>query len=687
MEVPHIRRLEENVVNRIAAGEIILRPANALKELIENSLDAGATTINILIQGGGLRLLQIQDNGHGIRKEDLNILCERFTTSKLKTFDDLQHIGTFGFRGEALASISHVARLRITTKTPDSPCAYKAEYLGGKLKDNPKMSAGNPGTQITVEDLFYDIPIRRKALKSPGDEYNRILNVVSRYAVHNASVSFVCKKKESMTADIQTSMTKNTKDTIRQIYGESVASELLPVEREYPLLRFKMKGYISNANYNYKSFQFLLFVNNRAVENSNIKKAIESVYSPLLPKGSHPFVYLSLEVDPRNVDVNVHPTKREVTLLNEDRITDAIVEILQEHLENANYSRTFYTQQTLTGEILSESSQKPENTARNESKKLADYKMVRTDSRAQTLDTFVQVQPRAPLDSGESSSSIDRMDIDESSQLSSEAKRVAPRKSLIIEGIDKLRKAVKRSENQAMTNILRNHTFVGCVDDTLALIQHDVDLYLINFSEFSEELFYQVVLAEFGNFGTLKLENPICIADSIEVALEVEEARGSLPSNLQSKSEIATSIANALVENAMMLKDHFSLKVSEDGYIIELPMLLRGHIPTMDKLPSFLLRLGTEVDWETKDRCFHSIARELALFYSAEPPLEPVDANEADVQRYKADHKQYLWQVQHLIFPSFKSYFIAPNCLSKPESGFVTRLASIGDLYKIFKRC
>lgn len=163
-----IRALDPQLVNRIAAGEIIQRPFNALKELIENCLDAGSTSINIQVKEGGLKLIQIQDNGCGIDKDDLKIVCERFTTSKLKEFDDLKTINTFGFRGEALASISHVSRLTIVSRTHKSPCAYKAQYADGKLlNDSIKPCASAfVGTQITVEDLFYNSTIRRNALRN-----------------------------------------------------------------------------------------------------------------------------------------------------------------------------------------------------------------------------------------------------------------------------------------------------------------------------------------------------------------------------------------------------------------------------------------------------------------------------------------------------------------------------------------
>ncbi|CAO3677948.1 unnamed protein product [Umbelopsis vinacea] len=710
--VPSIRRLDQTVVNRIAAGEIIHRPANALKELMENSLNAGSTNIQVLIKDGGLKLLQIQDNGCGIRREDMAIVCERFTTSKLKSFDDLGSISTYGFRGEALASISHVAHVTITTKTADSKCAFRASYSDGKLfsqrpgmSADPKPTAGNNGTQITVEDLFYNVPSRRKALKNPSDEYNRILDVVTRYAIHNSGISFSCKKQGANMADVNTSTNNSIIDNIRLLYGSAVASELIPVEREFPDLEFKMKAYISNANYHVKKLTMLLFINHRAVESSMLKKMVENIYITLLPKGSHPFIYLSLEINPQNVDVNVHPTKREVHFLNEERLIEAIADAMQERLAGANESRTFYTQTLLPGaaEVDESSTQAPKTIG-----KVSENKFVRTDSMLRTLDSFLHASAPTPAQAAAlaSAKTLPEKHSDVEDVVMEEAETVAEQRKFVpnttsstdrervevrLTSLLELRKDVKKNEHKGLSGIFADHAFVGIVDDSLALIQHQTKLYMVNYSIISEELFYQLVLREFSNFGYINMSSPIPITDFIMVALDEEEAQNGWPDNMKPKDVIADSITDLLIERAEMLYEYFSIKVSPSGDLLSLPMLIKNYVPTLDKLPLFLLRLGTEVDWDNEKECFDTLAKELALLYSAEPPLRDMaDKDDMSDPSYETEHKKYLWQVEHLIFPALKYQFAAPKSLaasSGPGSGHVVQLANLPDLYKIFERC
>ena len=377
MSVPVIHRLSQETINRIAAGEVVQRPSSAVKELIENSIDAGATSISVMAQDGGLTRIQIQDNGHGIRREDLPIVCERFTTSKLTTYEDLSSIQTFGFRGEALASMTYVSHVTILTKTTESLCGYKAKYENGRCISDISPCASNRGTLITIEDLFYNTPTRKQSFRNFAEQYQKILDVIVKYSIRYGSqnISFNCSKFKQLQPDVYTPLHSSILDNIRICYGNHLARELLPLQmfvyqRENDIqisyedtdnnfdriskdnhdqLKFQWKGYISNANYHHKKMNLVLFINNRLVENTSIKQVVDAVYHELLPRHSYPFVYLSLCLPPSQIDVNVHPTKKEVHFLYETEIMKYLHEGLQHFLLNANQSRVFYTQTLLTG--------------------------------------------------------------------------------------------------------------------------------------------------------------------------------------------------------------------------------------------------------------------------------------------------------------------------------------------------
>ncbi|KAG0356514.1 DNA mismatch repair protein [Podila minutissima] len=778
--VPTIKRLDEAVVNRIAAGEIIHRPANALKELIENSLDARSTAIQVSVKDGGLKLLQIQDNGHGIKLEDMGIVCERFTTSKLRTFDDLSSMSTYGFRGEALASISHVAHVTITTKTKETNCAYKASYSDGVIipakpgaAAEPKPCAGNNGTQISAEDLFYNVPTRRKALKNATEEYNRILDIVNRYAIHNAGVSFTCRKIGSNTPDVHTTNSASVVDNIRQIYGSSVANELLFVEQSYPVYPLKINGWISNANYSVKKFAFLLFINHRSVDSPAIRKAIEGVYASYLPKNTHPWVYLSLELDPRNVDVNVHPTKREVHFMNEEEIIATICDTIQERLGDANVSRNFMTQ-TLLPQLNQASKLRPEESSLKKAvPKVYEYNQVRTDSRAQTLDSFLispspysisesSTHKRVKLGAGNDMDDTE-MDVDESmadvndggdnnasgsllskidqfrnntvrktgdtgsnthgkvvnssqsspsssrsgtggeegtkarqSTLRTKSTRVEVRLTSVLQ----LREEVKKQGHPVLTPIFANHTFVGILDNQRGLIQNELALYLVHFEAVSEELFYQICLRDFSNFGFIRLSTPAPIKDMVLMALDDEQElmeKTEWPTELKSKDEIAMTVTNMLVSRREMLREYFSLCITEDGFLSAIPMMIKGYIPNMEKLPDLLWRLGSEVNWMAEKECFQTLCRELAIFYSTQPERVEEEDQDLDLEQEEAHQPtsksaqsvhdaRFQHMVSTIIFPALKKHFVPPKTLIE-RSGVVVQVAQVKDLYKVFERC
>ncbi|XP_077053047.1 DNA mismatch repair protein Mlh1 isoform X1 [Siphateles boraxobius] len=704
-----IRRLDETVVNRIAAGEIIQRPANAIKEMMENCLDAKATNIQITVKEGGLKLILIQDNGSGIRKDDMEIVCERFTTSKLQSFEDLASIATYGFRGEALASISHVAHVTITTKTADAKCAYRANYCDGKLKSPPKPCAGNQGTLISVEDLFYNVSTRRKALKSPSEEYSRIIEVVSRYAIHNSGKSFAVKKQGEMVADVKTLLNASVLDNIRVVFGVAVSRELIEVECEDQKLAFKMKGYISNANYSVKKCILILFINHRLVESSALKKAIETVYTAYLPKNTHPFLYLSLEIAPQNIDVNVHPTKHEVHFLHEDSITESIQKHIESKLLGSNSSRTYFTQTLLPGLSGSASVAKASSSADSQEHVYA-HQMVRTDCKAQKLDAFLQPSgsqcrpdKAAEPDDSELLNAADDLEPCAAEDLQTDVQpppeeaplrkrphveevkddltaASLPRRRVIkLTSITELREDIEQQTHKGLQELLQKHSFVGSVSPQWTLVQHLTKLYLLNTTKLSQKLFYQILIYDFGNFGVLRLSNPVPLYDLAMLALDSEESGWTDEDG--SKEGLAQYIVDFLKQKTEMLEEYFSLEIDGEGNLTGLPMLLDNYTPAMEGLPMFILRLATEVNWDREKDCFRDFSIECSHFYSIRKryTLEP------DAEEPQDAEMSWQWKVEHVLFKALRSLFSPPKHFS--EDGSVLQIASLPELYKVFERC
>ncbi|KAM8758264.1 DNA mismatch repair protein Mlh1 [Rhynchonycteris naso] len=747
-----IRRLDETVVNRIAAGEVIQRPANAIKEMIENCLDAKSTIIQVVVKEGGLKLIQIQDNGTGIRKEDLDIVCERFTTSKLQSFEDLASISTYGFRGEALASISHVAHVTITTKTADGKCAYRASYSDGKLKAPPKPCAGNQGTQIMVEDLFYNIPTRRKAFKNPSEEYGRILEVVSRYSIHNSGISFSVKKQGETVADVRTLPNATAVDNIRSIFGNAVSRELIEVGCEDQTLAFRMKGYVSNANYSVKKCIFLLFINHRLVESTSLRKAIETVYAAYLPKNTHPFLYLSLEISPQNVDVNVHPTKHEVHFLHEDSILERVQQHIEGKLLGSNSSRMYFTQTLLpglagpSGEVVKSTTGAAASSAPGSGDKVYAYQMVRTDSREQKLDAFLQPvskasQPQvtvpedstapscagqqdeempelpAPADVAAENQSLDGdapKGASETSEKSGSPPGLGSRRKRAREGSDvemveddsqkemtaactprrriinltsvlSLREEINERGHESLQEMLHNHSFVGCVNPQWALAQHQTKLYLLSTTKLSEELFYQILIYDFANFGVLRLSEPAPLFDLVMLALDSPESGWTEEDG--PKEELAEYTVEFLKKKNEMLADYFSLEINEEGNLIGLPLLIDNYVPPLEGLPIFILRLATEVNWDEEKECFESLSKECAMFYSIRKQYISEESTLSGQQSEGpgSTPNPWKWTVEHIVYKALRSHLLPPKRFT--EDGTVLQLANLPDLYKVFERC
>jgi DNA mismatch repair protein MLH1 len=645
-EMAQIIQLEETVINRIAAGEVVVRPANALKELLENSLDAGSTNIVVNARAGGLKMLRIEDDGHGIRTADLPILCERFTTSKLRKYEDLSSISTFGFRGEALASISHVAHVTVTTMTSSDSYAQMAQYTDGKLRAPPRPCAGTRGTTLVIEDMFYNNATRRGALGKDTVEHSKLLEVVQKYGIHFPKVAFQCRKAGNAVTDLQTQggTETTTLDVISLVYGQSVAKELFPFEVSSEEARFKCHGYASSPNWTARATALTLFINNRLVESSALKRAIEAVYSTVLPRHQHPWIYLALELDPATIDVNVHPTKSEVQFLYEVMIAERVQETLAASLRERGGSRTFdaplgglgaggrsaamasaaahqreAVRSAEAPDVLSDAVPLLDSEMGNASvAKTAAWGMekeaprqdlnptrVRIDHRQRSLESLWRVgstqsipienETQESVPSGGNNQNLDAFE--EAQQLTSICELKA---EAVLKAEDKLSKAFSQS------------VYVGPISRELTLLQCGATLCLVNIARVARECAYQRLLRSFGNVAKISLREMLPLKELLKLGVE-DPLSGFDPVKHAhvDVDALVAKFAGLLDEKAEMLEEYISLGVS-NGMLSTLPnaMGVTSDVGLlMDGLPLFLLRFCTEVNWIEEKECLSSMCR------------------------------------------------------------------------------
>ena len=328
--MPKVIILDELTANQIAAGEVVERPASVVKELVENSLDAGADAIEIDIYEGGLKGITIIDNGFGMSKEDAVLAFNRHATSKITSAEDLTSINTLGFRGEALPSIASIAKVVLKTRSADNVSGTMVEISGGKTQS--VGSTGCPvGTSMTISDLFYNTPARFKHMQSPSAEAAKINDLVNRLAMAKPEVSFRLRHNDKNV--FYAPGTGNRLDAVAAVYGIKIARELIPVAGEDPLL--KLSGYTGKPSVNRGNRkQQTLFINHRLVKSSIILRAIEEAYRTILPVGRYPITVLALEINPEKVDVNVHPAKLEVRVEQENEIAEFIKETVKNALQS-----------------------------------------------------------------------------------------------------------------------------------------------------------------------------------------------------------------------------------------------------------------------------------------------------------------------------------------------------------------
>ena len=325
-----IRLLPDTVASQVAAGEVVERPASVVKELVENSIDAGAREIEVLIRRGGISLVRVIDDGCGMDRDDALLSLERHATSKIRFAADLQAVATLGFRGEALPSIASVSRFRLTTREPHAIAGAEIIVNGGKI-DIVRDSGEAPGTQVEVRSLFYNLPARRKFLRSENTESRNIEHQIHLQAIGHPQIAFTLLREDRLVFQLPVTATLN--DRIRDLYGAELLERLIQLDGNASG-KIQISGFVGQAGLSRQTrAQQLIFVNGRAIESGLITAAIREGYHTALMKGQYPVTFLFLNLDPAAVDVNVHPAKREVRFRNPTAVREAIVRSVQQTLD------------------------------------------------------------------------------------------------------------------------------------------------------------------------------------------------------------------------------------------------------------------------------------------------------------------------------------------------------------------
>ncbi|KAM3723202.1 DNA mismatch repair protein [Dirofilaria immitis] len=682
-----IRRLPEDVVNRIAAGEVIVRTANVVKELIENALDAGATEVVITAKNGGLDLLKVQDNGKGITKDDLAIVCERFTTSKLRKYEDLESMSTFGFRGEALASISHVAKMTIISKTSDSQYAYVGRYTDSQLQGDIKPSAGLNGTIVIAEDLFYNYPSRRRAFKYPADEMNRIADVVVRYALHNPSISFTLRRCGSG-SDFRTAGTNDLYKTISSLLGGKFSKDLILLNHSDSALHFILNGCLvrPTASCTAESLQnrqnrhkiFYLFINGRSVECHALKQALDIVFAA--QNTMSPFIMISLQIEPKRIDVNVHPTKSIVYFLEQDSIINSIQDYVENLiLSSANNCNVHSKIPPMVGNSPDSNSSKSVNVMINsstkkkklmmlvpeslggppssssvKSPKIYPHQLVRTDAKERRLEEFISSQSQIVSSQYAANDATQRSSDDHWRKFE-------------FESLHNMKKALCIAASVSLRSLFKEHIYVGAVNVDQVLIQHSTSIYLVDAQACLRNFFYQILVLSFGNFGSYKLSEYAQLVDLLHIA-----DNNLSPAEAHQKAAI-------VVENREMLDDYFCLSITENGNLNSIPSLVDGFIPQLESLPHLILTLANNIIWDDEQSCFEQICWALSEFFC----LKKEFCNGEAISGLCNGKLSWKNSYQDILFPALKINFLPPQKLMSS----IRRIADLHDLYKVFERC
>ncbi|WP_297778242.1 DNA mismatch repair endonuclease MutL [Blautia sp.] len=479
--------LDQNTIDKIAAGEVVERPASVVKELVENAVDAGSTAITVEIKDGGISFIRVTDNGGGIPKEQVPLAFLRHATSKIERVEDLLQISSLGFRGEALSSISAVSQMEVITKTQEALTGVRYIIEGGQEKALEEIGAPC-GTTMLVRNLFYNTPARGKFLKTAMTEAGYVSSYMEQLALSHQDISF--KYMVNGQTRLHTSGNSNLKDVIYGIYGRDITRELVPIQFEAPGIEisgFIGKPVIARGNRNFENY----YINGRYVKSKLLMKAIEEAYKPYMMQHKYPFVCLHYTIDGEAIDVNVHPTKMEVRFQNQSAVYNATYDAIQEALAGKE----------LIPEVELEKKEKE-----FKKQKIAAPEPFETVYKQQQREkqsaSYVKEEPPAyvpkpvglrPATGNSAAPQVSSTDSAAKSMVQSEIKeqRTMPEESP---------KQMELFEDVLLSSKARlRHRIIGQLFDTYWLVEYDDKFYIIDQHAAHEKVLYEKLLKEYAN--------------------------------------------------------------------------------------------------------------------------------------------------------------------------------------------
>ena len=459
--MPKIKILSADVANKIAAGEVVERPASVVKELIENAVDAESTSIRVEVRAGGKRLIRVSDNGTGMEREDALLALERHATSKVNRIEDLEQIQTFGFRGEALASIASVSQFELLTRTPDALIGTKVNADGGGVR-SVQESGCSPGTHMSVNNLFYNVPARLKFLKTDTTEMNHVTNQVTWTALAYPNIQFSLTHNSRSILDVRAC--DSHLERVRLLYGKEFAENLIEFTEELPDL--KMYGLLGKPEFTKANRAYqLFFLNQRPIRSHIISAALTEAFNSMVAKDRQPVALLFLTLEPELVDVNVHPAKIEVRFRNERTIYSGIVRMLRNVIHKAKYIPKI---ETRVEPAQSEENVKSRDTNLSQPASTSRHVSQRTTSIPQTQRT--QTPPVSPHQAEDSSAAAEVPDMPE-------PQTAVPSKEVVVQPPQQIPEEVNLSlldfeDVQLKTNLFKTYIVVETKDKIFFIDQH-----------------------------------------------------------------------------------------------------------------------------------------------------------------------------------------------------------------------